>query len=332
MTVQFTLIGLGQVGTSIGLALAGRADELKRVGYDRSLAVQQKAKKLGAVDSAPYNLHEAVEGADVVLLCIPLSQVEETLKLIGPDLREGCVVMDTAPVKRPVAGWFRTHVPAGRHYIGLLPALNTAYLADNLHGPDSARADLFKDGTLGIAAPFGTPEAATEQAFHLAKMLGAEPLLLDLLEADGMSATVQLLPQLLAAALLNATVDQPGWRDTRRLADRPYALATAPVFEESLEALSLAVRHNRENMLPALELVIGGLSAIHAALKNNDDDLDRRLERAVDDRLAWWQERQSANWSGEKAPTDIEMPDFIERLFGSLMGRKEKGRKVDEKK
>jgi len=328
MTVQFTMIGLGQVGTSIGLALAGHADEFKRVGYDRSLAVQQKAKKLGAVDTAPYNLHEALAGADVVLLCIPLSQVEETLKLIGDDLKDGAVVMDTSPVKRQTAEWFGSHVPAGRHYIGLVPALSPACLDESLHGPDAARADLFKDGTLGIAAPFGTPEAATERAFQLAKLLGAQALVLDLLEADGKSATAQLLPQLLAAALLNATVGQPGWQDTRRLADRPYALATAPVFEESLEALSLAARQNRENVLPALELVIGALNAIHAALKNADDaDLERRLEQAVDDRLTWWQERQSADWSGQKAPADIEMPDFIERLFGSLLGRKNGKRK-----
>ena len=325
MTVQYTLIGLGQVGTSIGLALAGHTVELKRVGYDRALTVQQQARKLGAVDSAPYNIHDAVEGADVVVLCIPLSQVEETLKLIGPDLREGAVVMDVSPVKAPVVEWFRRHVPAGRHYVGLMPTLSTAFLDDSLHGPAAAHAELFKDATLGIAAPAGTPEPALEQAFNLARLLGAQPLVLDLREADGKSATAQLVPQLLAAALLNATVGQPGWQDTRRLADRPYALATAPIFEESLEALSLAVRENRASLLPVLELVMGGLGAIHAALKNADDaDLDRRLEQAVDDRLAWWQERQRADWTEQNAPSDLELPGFVERLFGSLTARKKK--------
>ena len=300
MTVQFTLIGLGQVGTSIGLALAGRPDELRRVGYDRSLDVQQKAKKLGAVDSAPYNLHEAVEAADVVVLCLPLSRVEETLKQIGPDLRDGAVVMDTAPLKIPVAGWFREHVPQGRHYVGLVPALSPAYLADSLHGPETAHADLFKDGTLGIAAPPGTPETAVEQAVQLAGFLGAQPLFLDMLEADGMLASTQLLPQLTAAALLNATVEQAGWTEARRLADRPYALGTAAVFEESLETLLLAAQLNRANVLPALEMVIGGLTTIHTALKNGDDrDLERRLEQAVDDRLTWWQQRQTAKWDNE---------------------------------
>ncbi len=325
MTVQFTIIGLGQVGSSIGLALAGHPDELKRVGYDRSLDVQQKAKKLGAVDTAPYNLHEATAGADVVILCIPLSQVEEMLKQIGPDLREGAVVMDTSPLKIPVAEWFRAQVPAGRDFVGLVPALSPACLADSLHGPETARADLFKDGTLGITTLPGTSEAAIDQALRLATTLEAQPLFLDPLEADGMLATSQLLPQLTAAALLNATVGQAGWQETRRLADRPYALATAPIFEESLETLLLAARLNRKNILPTLEMLIGGLTAIYTALKNSDDqDLDRRLEQAVDDRLSWWQERQSAKWSEQQNAPEIVLPGFLERLFGSLVTRKDK--------
>ena len=325
MTVQFTLIGLGQVGTSIGLALAGHGGDIKRVGYDRLLDVQQKAKKMGAVDTAPYNLHEAMNGADVVLLCLPLSAVEETLKLIGPDLRDGAVLMDLSPLKRPVVDWFQTHVPAGRHLVGLVPTLNPACLVDSPHGPDSARADLFKDGTLGITTPPGTPEAAIEPALRLAGWLEAQPLFLDLLEADGMLARSQLLPQLTAAALLNATVGQPGWTETRRLADRPYALATAPVFEESLEALSLAARLDRDNLLPALEMLIGGLTAIHTALKASDaNDLDRRLEQAVDDRLTWWQQRVSANWSGDHQAPELKLPGFLERLFGTLVTRRNK--------
>jgi prephenate dehydrogenase len=306
----------------MGLALAGH---VRRVGYDRALEVQQKARKLGAFESVHFNLHAAVENADAVLLCTPLSEIEEILKLIAPDLREGALVMDTAPVKTPVAEWFQAYVPAGRHYIGLLPALNPDCLADSLHGPDSARADLFERGTLGIAAPAGTPETAVNLALSLAEMLGAQPLFLELLEADGMLAVSHILPQLAAAALLNATTGQAGWPEARRLAGRPYALGTAPVFEESLESLSLAARLNRENVLRALEMTIGGLSGIHAALKDaNDEDLQRRLGHAVDDRLTWWQERQSADWSREKPSQAAIMPDVMERLFGSLFARKKK--------
>lgn len=319
MSVQFTIIGLGRVGTSIGLALAGRA---RRVGYDRSLEAQQQAKSLGACESLSFNLHAAVESADVVLLCLPLSEIEETLRLIAPDLRAGSVLMDTAPVKLPVLEWSRAHLPAGCHYIGLVPALNPACLDESQRAP---RADLFANATLGIAAPGGTPEAALNQALGLAKALGAQPLLLDPREADGMLASVHQLPQLIAAGLLNATAGQPGWPEARRLAGRPYVRASEALFEESLPALSLAAWLNREQVLRALEMAIGALAGFHAALQDSDDqDLQRRLELAVDDRLAWWQQRQSADWSAQKQAQEPVLPGTLERLFGSVLARKKK--------
>jgi prephenate dehydrogenase len=326
MTVQFTVIGLGQVGTSMGLALASQASQIKRVGYDKALEVQNKAKKRGAFDETPYNLHTAVEKADVVVLCLPLDQVEETLKQIGPDLREDAVVMDTAPVKTVVAEWFKTHIPAGRHYVGLIPALNPLALGESQRGPESARADLFERGTLGIVAPAGTPEGAINLAANLASLLGAHALFLGLAEADGMLAATHLLPQLTAAALLNATVGQAGWLETRRLAGRPYALATTPVLEDGLEPLTLASLYGRENVLRMLEMAIGGLTAIHAALKNNEDtDLKFRLERATDDRQGWWNDRQKADWASDEAADASKIPGFLERMLGSgLSGKNRK--------
>jgi prephenate dehydrogenase len=323
MTVQFTVIGLGQIGTSLGLALAKQTNQIKRVGYDKALDVQNQAKKLEAFDETPYNLHTAVEKADVVILCLPLDQIEETLKLIGPDLREDVVVLDTAPVKAPVAEWFKTHIPAGRHYVGLIPALNPLALGESLHGPASARADLFAHGTLGIVAPMGTPEGALNLASNLVSMLGADPLFIDLAEADGMLTSAHLLPQLTAAALLNATVGQAGWLETRRLAGRSYALATAPMLEDNLEALNLAVRYERENVLHALEMAIGGLTGLHTALKNSDEtDLKFRLERASQDRQGWWNDREKANWNPDERHSPL--PNMMERLLGSTLIKKKR--------
>jgi prephenate dehydrogenase len=325
MTVQFTFIGLGQIGTSFGLSLASHTDQIKRVGYDRVLEIQNKAKKIGAFDAVQYNLHDVVENADVVVLCLPLDQIEETLKQIGPDLREDAVVMDTAPVKAPVAEWFKTHIQPGRHYVGLIPALNPLYLGESERGIETAQADLFERGTIGIAAPAGTPEAAINLAANFVRMTGAQPLFLDMLEVDGMMAAAHLLPQLSAAALLNATVGQAGWSEVRRLAGRSYVLATETIAEDGMEALALAARFNRENTLHALEMMIGGLTGIHKALKEADDkDLSWRLKRAADDRLAWAAERQKADWSSSDKK-DVEpwkIPNPMERLLGGLVKKK----------
>ena len=56
MTVQITIIGMGQIGTSLGLALSGKEDLLRRVGHDRDLSKARRAEKMGALDRVEINL------------------------------------------------------------------------------------------------------------------------------------------------------------------------------------------------------------------------------------------------------------------------------------
>ena len=81
----------------------------------------------------------------------------------------------------------------------------------------------------------GTPSEAIKLAADLSQLLGAEHLFIDPVELDSMMSATHLLPQLMAAALLNATVDQPGWREARMLTGRPFAEATGPavLFDQS---------------------------------------------------------------------------------------------------
>src|SRR5690242_10749571 len=103
MPVQVTIIGLGRIGGSIGLALANHTDKVLRVGHDKELAVERAAEKKGAVDKTQHNLPRAVQDARIVVLSLPISEIRETLEFIKPDLQDGTVVFDTAPVKAEVA-------------------------------------------------------------------------------------------------------------------------------------------------------------------------------------------------------------------------------------
>ncbi len=314
MTVQITVIGLGQLGASIGLALNGR-ENIRRVGHDREPAVMKKAKELNAFEETVFNLPASVEKADVVVLCLPLDQVEDTLKYIAPDLREDAVLLDMSPLKRVVAGWFEKHVPRGRHYIGLVPAINPLILLDSAHGIEAARADLFDKSTIGITSPRNARPEAIKLAEDLVRMLGGEPLFLDLLEADGMMATAHILPQLVAVAMLNATVGQPGWQETRRFAGRPYAHVAGILGGDTLESLKQSLLLNPEKTVHSLDLVIGALTHLRQAVnEGNSPDLERRLRLAFDDHAAWLQERSRAQWDKEdKKPVEMDNP--LKRLF-----------------
>jgi prephenate dehydrogenase len=324
MTVQITIVGLGQIGTSIGLALADHRDLVHRVGHDKDLSIARRAEKMGALDKVAINLPAAVRQADLVLLALPMDQIRHTLEVIALDLKEGAVVMDTGPVKEVVAGWVDELLPKERFYVGLTPVLNPLYLHSTDSGIEAAHSDLFRNGLMGIVSPQGTPSEAIKLAADLTRLLGASPFFADPLEMDGLMAGMHVVPQLLAAALLNATVDQPGWREARKIAGRAYAEATCPItYPSGAETLHQSALLNRENVLRKLDGVIAALQAIRNDLYTEDGTaLEERLKRARKGREDWWKQRQAANWVGEEIPS-TEMPRASD-AFGRLIGIRRK--------
>ncbi|HXF84831.1 MAG TPA: prephenate dehydrogenase/arogenate dehydrogenase family protein [Anaerolineales bacterium] len=331
MSVQITIIGLGQVGSSIGLALKERGLSIHRVGHDKDPHVAKTALQMGAVDEFKYNLPASVRDAQIILLALPLSGIRETLEVIAPDLREDVVILDTAPAKTQVAAWVKELIPQGRHYVGLSPAAGSGYLHGTDLGVASARADLFKNGCFMINAPHGTPGEAVKLATDLVHLLGAQALLSDSFEVDGLLASAHILPQLAAAALLDATVNQPGWREASKLASRPYATATAALaYHDELRSLSEAALGNRENVVRMLDTYIASLQKLRNEIADGDDkSMLELLDEALKSREQWLQERSAGKWQ-DLSQGRVEAQSFGERLnqmfFGRLFEREKKRR------
>lgn len=328
MTVQITVLGLGQVGTSIGLALADHKDKIVRVGNDRDLAAMAKAKKMGAFDSTSFNLPGAVQKADVVILALPVDDIRDVLSVISTDLKEGAVVVDTSTVKVKVAEWAKELLPEGRFFVTMTPTLNPAYLQEQASGQDGAHADLFKNSVMIITSPAGTDADALKLAADLTALLGATPYFADVYESDGLLAGSALLPRLAGAALLNAVMDQPGWQEGRKVAGKALAQSTLPA--EDLEAEGKAGQEallNKENLLRVMDNFIHELQNLRQLVADEDQEgLSQRIVHALENRRKWLAQRQAADW--DQRPK-AEMPTAGEILGGIFVGH---WRKVKEKK
>jgi prephenate dehydrogenase len=319
MPVQITIIGLGLIGASAGMALGKHKDQLTRVGNDKDFAQAKKALQLGAIDQTQYNLPASVQDAGIVLIATPLSGVRETLQVIGQDLKDGAVVMETAPVKTPVLDWAKEFIPEGRYYVGLHPALNPANLLNIETGTEAARADLFERGVMGIVAPPGTPGEAVKLASDLSALMGASPFFLDEVENDSLMAGVHILPQLMAAALLDATADRPGWPEARKITGRAFtAVSGALLSQGQIANLSEAATHNRANTVRLLDAAIQSLQGVRETLTQDEAQFAALLDRLVDARLNWWREREKGDWS-EAAPASQEEGSSIGERFGQLL-------------
>jgi len=318
VTIQITIIGLGQIGASIGLALAKHTDLVTRVGHDKELAFTRQAEKMGAIDRVDSNLPNSVRTANLVLLCLPIDQISETMRLIAQDLLEGAVVMDTSPLKVVVADWAKELLPPGRHYVGLTPVINPAYLNDANSGQQAAHADLFEKGLIAISSPPRTDSNAIKLAADLTRLLSSTPLFADLAEIDGLMTSTMILPQILAAALLNATVDQPGWREARKVAGRAYADASGPVLHlDGSQSLKTSIVSNRENVLRVLDNSQAELQLIRSIIFEQDDSaLEDYLERAYRSGNKWQQERMAGDWENEQS-APVEKRGFMSHLIGS---------------
>ena len=323
MSVQITIVGLGQIGSSIGLALKAHGVNVHRMGHDKDPQAAKESQRLGAVDDVKYNLPASIREAKIVILALPLAAMRETLEIIAPDLQEGTLILDTAPAKASVAAWAKELLPAGRFYIGLTPAINPEYLHGTDFGVKAARPDLFEKGLMAVNAPYGTPANVFNLAMELVQLMGAMPLLMDTTEADGLFSAMHVLPQLAAAALLDATVDKPGWQEARKLAGRPYASATAGVaYHDDIDSLGATALENRENIVRLLNSYIASLIRLRDEIDENDRaSVNARLGEALQGRIRWFDERLAGEWlRGEAQP--IDAPSFGDRvnqmLFGSL--------------
>ncbi|MEW6028186.1 MAG: prephenate dehydrogenase [Chloroflexota bacterium] len=320
MAVQITIIGLGQIGASIGLALGPYKEAIKRVGHDKKPGIAKEAQAKGAVDEVHLNLPASVRGSDLVVLAVPLNELRETLEIIAPDLKEDALVVDTAPLKEIVAIWVKDLLPAGRFHVGLVPSIGPDHLLDLGAGPRYARADLFKEGVFLVCPSSGATEKAVKKATDLLELLGASPMFADPIEADGIMAALHVLPQLLSVGFLEATVGQPGWKEARKLAGRPFAMtAAAALYHDQAEALREAVLNNRVNVLRVLDNAIAALQNLRENLDKADGELAERISAAYTGGVTWLEERLRADWLSEDIE-EIKVPSFGERMQQTFLG------------
>jgi prephenate dehydrogenase len=317
MPVQVTVIGLGQIGTSIGLALGKDRAQFYRVGHDADMRVARQAEKMGAFDKIHFNLPASVEKADVVILALPANQIRKTMEIIARDLKPGSVLIDTSSVTTATTRWAGQLLTDDRYFVTLTPAVNPTYLEEGFTGPDSAHADLFQKVPILITCPHGTHESAINLAHDLASMLGGSALFSDPAEVDGIMASIQVLPELASMALLMTLTEQPGWRESRKFAGGPFAWSTGPAVQlEDSDPTGEGLRLNRENVVRMIDALIVSLRQLRGEiLEDNAEELEKDLARIFESRRLWLHQRVSGEWEQKvknETPTAGEM---MGRLF-----------------
>jgi prephenate dehydrogenase len=306
--VQISIVGTGSIGTSIGLALHQSEEPLLVVGHDKDPRHAGTAKKMNAVDRTDWNLIGACDKADVVILAIPMNGIEDTLRALAPNLKPGCVVTDTASLKGQVVQWAQELLPESVNFVGGNPVVVSTGT-----GPDVADASLFRDSLYCITPASNVHPDAVSLVTSLVALLGGQPYYLDPAEHDGLVAGVEHLPQALALALAQSTMQEPVWREMRKLAGGSFERITALIGDDP-DALSSLLLANRDNLLRWLDAYAGALKEVRELVADgHHEPLAQVIDQGVVARREWHQDQRDG--FAEIKSADVERSSFLRQMF-----------------
>jgi len=224
---RVAIIGTDCISASIALGLKAQKRPPEITGYDADPVAADLARAEGAFDRVERRPGRACQDADLVIVSVPLTSMREVFTVIAPHLQPGCLVTDTARLKTPVMRWAEELLPESVFFMGGHPVLNPTIVGiEPLEGLEAASADLLREALYCFTTPVRTSSAVIDAFAELAQVLEAYPFFIDVTEHDGLQAGVEGLPDLLAIALLRATVDTPGWQEMRKFAGYRFAAAT----------------------------------------------------------------------------------------------------------
>ena len=219
---RVALIGLGLIASSMFWAMkrGNLVDEV--IGYARSAETRAKAREIGLCDSVCDTAKEAVEGADLVVLCVPVGAMEAVAKEIAPALMPGATITDVGSVKRAVIEAVAPNLPEGVHFVPAHPMAGTEH-----SGPTSGFAELF-DGKFCLIVPMQDSDpVAVERLEVLWQDMGAQiNRMEDAAHHDLVCAVTSHAPHLIAYTMVGVA------DDLRRVTDSEVIRYSAAGFRD----------------------------------------------------------------------------------------------------
>jgi prephenate dehydrogenase len=253
-----TVVGVGLIGASLGLALKQAGAVTKVLGVGRSKENLDQALKMGAID-AVVDLTEAAQQSDVIVLCVPVSQMRAAFQIIEPHLESKTMITDAGSTKSDVI--LAAKEVLGKKACQFVPAHPIAGGAQ--HGASAAKVDLFQ-GKQTIICPLqeNSPQD-TDLIEGFWQSVGSVVKKISCVQHDAIYAAVSHLPHILSYALMASVVNSEdadqklshvgaGFKDFTRIAAsspemwRDICLGNRTAVLKELDQYLLIVNHMRQ--------------------------------------------------------------------------------------
>ncbi len=296
------LIGLGLIASSISHAMRRAGMEARISGYARSPETRDTARRLGLCE-VEDSAAAAVDGADLVILCVPVGAMEAVTRDIAPHLAPGAVITDVGSVKRAVIDAVAPHLPESATFVPGHPLAGTEH-----SGPASGFASLFDNRWCLLTPTAGTDPDVVDRLTAFWTALGAKVDQMDPDHHDLVLAVTSHVPHLIAYTMVGVADDlsrvtesevinysAAGFRDFTRIA------ASDPTMWRDV------FLSNREATLDILGRFTEELFALQRAIRTGDGD---QLH-------AYFEHTRAIRRGIIEAGQDTPAPDFGRVLAGA---------------
>ena len=218
---RVAFIGLGLIASSMAHAIRRGGLAAEMTGTARSPETRAIAREMGLVDHVFDTATEAVEGADLIVLCAPVGAMEEIAREIAPHLADGATVTDVGSVKQAVIAAVAPHLPEHVQFIPGHPLAGTEH-----SGPRAGFAELFENRWC-ILTPLeeNSPEAV-DRLTRLWQQMGASVDTMDAPHHDLVLAVTSHTPHLIAYTMVGVA------DDLRRVTDSEVIKYSAAGFRD----------------------------------------------------------------------------------------------------
>ena len=307
-----TIIGMGLIGTSLGLALkkSGNKD-LKITGHDRDHSHTRTAAKMGAIDVVETNLPKSVGNAGLVIIATPVMAIKEVLAQIATLLPEGCVVTDTGSTKQDILEWADATLPKTVEFVGGHPMAGK-----ETSGPESASSTLFQGAAYVVIPSARASKEAAEAITHVAEVVGAKPFYVNAQEHDAFVAAVSHLPLVTASILALSVVKSPAWPEMARLASSGFRDTTRLASGDPTMSRDICLT-NAPEIIPWIDRFITEMMEFRKLLIEGN-------QAAVANHFEWTAEQRD-RWVGgaelrPKLGTQVQIPGVAEQMASLFVG------------
>jgi prephenate dehydrogenase len=278
---RLSIIGVGLLGGSIGMAVKSAVTDCEVIGYGHRQDTLKRAIEVGAIDRGTGGFDAAVEGADLIILCTPVGLLGDMLRGISGFLKPGAIVTDVGSTKASVAAAAVEILRGENPFVGSHPMAGS-----EKRGVEFARADLYRNALCILTPGDRTPASAVEEVEGFWRLLGMHTCRMLPTDHDRALAEVSHLPHALAAALV--TMQSPeamelagkGFLDTTRIAGGDGGL-WRDIFLD-----------NAPNVRTAIAKLRAQLDAVEQLMEpGKGEELRRWLDAAAGKRQALLQEK-----------------------------------------